>query len=133
VARVLAAEPLDTRFDRPRDFDLTAYWAASSEAYEREAPAVEVTVRLRPGRRGRLAGAIGERAFAGAVRLDVPDPEDWEHWRFTVPWPDEVPGRMLAVGSSLEVLEPPEIRDRVAASAARIVERYRVAGAVGTD
>jgi predicted DNA-binding transcriptional regulator YafY len=133
VARVLAAEPLDTRFERPTDFDLATHWAASSEAYERDAPTVEVTVRLRPGRQGGLEGAIGERAFSTAVRLDVPDPEDWEHWRFTVPWPDEVPGRMLAVGSSIEVLEPPDIRDRVASSAARIVERYRVAGAVGTD
>jgi hypothetical protein len=39
-------------------------------------------------------------------------------------WPDEVPGRMLSVGSSIEVLEPIEIRDRVIATARRIVARY---------
>ena len=50
-----------------------------------------------------------------------------------MPWPDEVPGRMLAVGSSVEVLEPPDIRARVAATAARIVERYRAVEAGETD
>jgi predicted DNA-binding transcriptional regulator YafY len=133
VSRVLAAEPLETRFERPSDFDLASHWAASSEAYERDAPTVEVTVRLRPGRHGGLEGAIGERAYADAQRLDVADPEGWEVWRFTMPWPDEVPGRMLAVGSSVEVLEPPDIRARVAATAARIVERYRAVEADETD
>ena len=133
VSRVLAAEPLEARFERPSDFDLASHWSASSEAYERDAPTVDITVRLRPGRHGGLEGAIGERAFAGATRLDVPDPEDWEHWRFTLPWPDEAPGRMLAVGSGIEVLEPPDVRDRVASTAARIVERYRAVEADGTD
>jgi uncharacterized small protein (DUF1192 family) len=39
----------------------------------------------------------------------------------------------MAVGSSLEVLDPPEIRERIAATAARIVERYRAEDAVGSD
>ena len=129
VSRVLAAEPLDTRFTRPADFDLARFWAASSEAYERDSPSVEVTVRLRPDRRMRLYDAIGQRAMSGAVRLEEADPDGWEHWRFTMLWPDEVPGRLMTVGSGLEVMEPLEIRARVAAAAARIVERYRAVGA----
>jgi hypothetical protein len=39
-------------------------------------------------------------------------------------WPDDVHGQLLAVGSSLEVLEPPEIRARVEATARRVVARY---------
>ena len=78
-------------------------------------------------------GPSASGAYADAERLDVADPEGWEVWRFTMPWPDEVPGRMLAVGSSVEVLEPPDIRARVAATAARIVERYRAVEAGETD
>ena len=129
VSRMLAAEPLETRFTRPADFDLATFWAASSEAYERDSPSVEVTIRLRPDRRMRLYDAIGARAMAGALRLEEADLEGWEHWRFRMLWPDEVPGRLMTVGSGLEVLEPLEIRARVAAAAARIVERYRAVGA----
>ena len=133
VSRVHGAEPLETRFERPAGFDLATFWAASSEAYERDSPSVTVTVRLRPGRYWRLHDAVGDRAMRDAVRLDDADPEDWERWRLVLTWPDEVPGRLMAVGSSLEVLEPPEIRERIAATAARIVERYRAEDAVGSD
>ena len=134
VARVLAAEALDTHIERPADFDLASHWAASSEAYEQAAERVVVTFRLRPGARGRLHDTIGDRGMAAAVRLDEADPEGWERWRVELPWPDEVPGLLMGVGSSLEVLDPPEVRSRIAASAARIVERYRAADEVlGSD
>ena len=68
VSRVLAAEPLDTRSERPADFDLASHWAASSEAYERDAPTVDITVRLRPGRGGVAALPGLARAHAGRRR-----------------------------------------------------------------
>ena len=57
-------------------------------------------------------------------RLDEPDPDWLARLRLDLSWPDEVPGRILAAGSSVEVLEPFEIRERVIATARRIVERY---------
>jgi predicted DNA-binding transcriptional regulator YafY len=40
-------------------------------------------------------------------------------------WPDEVPGRLLAMGADLEVLEPPDIRDRIIEMARAVVGAYR--------
>ena len=128
VSRVLAAEPLESHVERPPDFDLATFWAGSSQAYEASAPTATVTVRVRPDRLFRLYDAIGARGVADAVRLADPDPEDWLRFRLTLPWPDEVAGQLMAAGSGLEVLEPPEIRARIAASAARMVERYRADG-----
>ena len=118
------------RFERPADFDLAAYWAASSAAYERDAPTVVVDVRLRRGpavpdrRRVRRRPGRGVGTCRGRPGgRDGPAPDAQLAGRGA--------GRLLAVGSSLEVLGPPEIRARVAATAARIVERYREAAPVG--
>ncbi|CAN5635331.1 YafY family protein [soil metagenome] len=134
VSRVVAADGLDETFKRPPDFDLAASWAASSDAYERSSPSVQVLARVRESRLGRLHGVIGDRAMSTAVRLnDQPDPDGWVRYRLELPWPDEVPGLLMGVGSGLEVLEPPEIRQRIAAAAARIVKRYRGSEAARGD
>ena len=124
VSRIRGAEALDRRFERPSGFDLAAYWAESSAAYEREAPRAEVVIRIRPERIGWLSEAIGRRAADEAERLEVVDPEGWVHLRLHVEWPDEVAHAMLRLGSGVEVLEPTEVREQVVATAQRILDRY---------
>jgi predicted DNA-binding transcriptional regulator YafY len=109
VARIRGAEALDERFERPQGFDLAAYWAESSAAYEREAPRSEVTIRIRPERMGWLSDAVGKRAADQAERLEVFDPEGWVHLRLRVEWPDE--GRPRDA--------PPRLRRRSARTAGR--------------
>ena len=125
ASRVLDATLLDGRVERPPGFDLAAYWQESSAAYERDVPTVQVTLRTPADREWRIADVFGQSTLAAAERLDEPDRDGWAHLRLTLTWPDEVPGKLLSVGSSLEVLHPPEIRERVLATASRIVERYR--------
>lgn len=125
VARVASARVLDTPAIRPDGFDLTAHWAATSAAYERETPTVEVVVRLRPDRFGRLHDALGDAVMTAAERLDVADPDGWLHLRLRIPWPREVPGRLLAAGSGVEVVEPSDMRAAVVAAAERVIARYR--------
>jgi predicted DNA-binding transcriptional regulator YafY len=124
VSRVVAASRLEERFERPGEFDLAAYWTESSAAYERDAPRLEVVVRVRPDRLGRLNDIIGERAAAAAERLDETDDEGWLRLRLRIDWPLEVPARLLTLGSDLEVLEPAELRSRVVTVARRVLERY---------
>jgi predicted DNA-binding transcriptional regulator YafY len=124
VSRVVAARRLEERFERPGEFDLAAYWTESSAAYERDAPRLEVVVRVRPDRLGWLNDLIGERAAAAAERLDETDEEGWLRLRLRIDWPLEVPARLLALGSDLEVLEPAELRSRVVTLARRVLERY---------
>jgi predicted DNA-binding transcriptional regulator YafY len=124
ISRVRSARPLEQRFTRPEPFDLAAYWAESSAAYEREAPRIEVTIRIRPERMTWLPEAIGARAAGEAVRLDVPDPDGWTHLKVRLDWPDEAAHALLRLGSGAEVLEPAHIRERLVTTAQRIVERY---------
>ena len=129
VSRVVAVEVLDERFERPAHFDLAAFWAESSAAYEREAPRIEVTVRVRPDRLDHLRGAIGTRAVEEADRLDDADPDGWLRLRIRLEWPDEAPALLLAAGASVEVIEPAAVRNRLIRTALRILERYEAAPA----
>jgi len=125
VARVLAVEPRGEPFERPAGFDLASYWAESAAAFERDVPRVDVVVRVRPDRLDRLRSAVGNATVDAAEYLADPDPESWLRLRVRLDWPDEAAGRLLAAGRWVEVLDPPDIRARVADTARAIAERYR--------
>jgi predicted DNA-binding transcriptional regulator YafY len=122
--RIIEATPTGETFERPADFDLAAHWTDSIAAYERSTPRVSITVRIDPRSLGVLADLVGERALRRAERLDEPDADGWYRLRLDVDWPDEVPGRLLAVGGALEILDPPEIRDRAIELARGAIERH---------
>ena len=125
ASRVLDAALLDEKVERPADFDLATYWVESSAAYEQHVPTTAVTVRVPEDRMWKIVDVFGRAALDAAERLDEPDPDGWARLRLILTWPEEVPGKLLQVGSSLEVLEPPELRDQVIATAGRILDRYR--------
>ena len=124
ASRVRDARVLDERFERPASFDLASYWTESSAAYEQAAETVTVDVRLPEASIGRLASAVGGAAIRAASRLEAADGDDRLYLRLTLSWPDEVAGRLLAVGATLEVLAPADMRARVVALARDVVARY---------
>jgi len=124
ISRVRAARRTGERYERPRDFDLGAYWIESSAAYERETPRVEVMLRVHPERVAHLADVVGSGAWNAREDFAGTDHEGWRRVRLRLDWPDEVPGGLLALGEHVEVLEPQEIRERIARRAARVVALY---------
>ncbi len=122
--RILAAEPTGETFTRPAGFELARHWTESIAAYEREAPRIAVTLRVDPRALGLLAEQIGERTLRRAERLDGADAEGWYRLRVSADWPDEVPGKLLAVGDGIEILDPPEVRERALALARSAIERH---------
>ena len=88
-----------------------------------------MTVRADPERLGHLRAAVGSQVVAAATRLLDEDSEGWIRLRLRLDWPEEVPAQLLAAGASIEVLDPPEIRDRLIRIARRVVDRYEVARA----
>lgn len=126
ASRITRIDITDERAERPPDFDLAAFWTESSAAFERDTPQVEVLVRIHPDRLDRLAVGVGQRAVASAERLGGPGPDGRIELRLRLQWPDEAPAMLLAAGSSVEVLEPGEIRDAMVGIARRVIERYEV-------
>jgi predicted DNA-binding transcriptional regulator YafY len=124
VSRITQAVVGEATVRRPPDFDLPAYWAESTSTYERDAPRITVTLRIDPAVIGVLADVVGGKAVRGAERLPVDDPEGWVHLRVTADWPEEVPGRLIGLGSRAEILDPPEVRERAIRLARRMLERH---------
>jgi len=115
VSRIEDAEALDERFERPPDFDLAAYWAASTAAYERDVPRMEAVVRVDPAQLGLLDTLVGGTTLHQAEQLpDGGDPEGWMRLRLEIDWPEDAAARLVGMGGALEVVEPAELRDRVA-------------------
>jgi predicted DNA-binding transcriptional regulator YafY len=124
VSRVVSAQVLDETFERPARFDLPSWWAESSSAYEREAPRIEIEVRLRDDGLAKLADEFGNRAVRDARRLGEPDADGWQRLRLSVDWPAEAAGRMLRLVPDVEVLQPATLRDEIVGLARQALARY---------
>src|SRR6188508_155176 len=124
VSRISSAVASEEVVPRPQEFDLAAYWDESITAYERDAPRIAITLRIDPSVLGVLADAVGGQAVRQAERIPADDPEGWVHLRVTADWPEEVPGRLIMLGSRAEILDPPEVRERAILLARRMLERH---------
>lgn len=123
-SRIVRARRLGERFDRPGGFDLASFWTEASAAYERDAPRVTITLRIRPNRMDWLMEAIGPHAVQAAEILDEPDPEGWTRLRVRLEWPQSAAAALVRVGGDCEVLEPVELREGIVRHASRVLERY---------
>jgi predicted DNA-binding transcriptional regulator YafY len=130
VARITSLDVTRERFERRDDFDLAAFWAESTAAFEQAIRRVEVTLRVRPGHEHRITGVLGTATGATAKTLLEPDPQGWVRLRVSFEPPDEAHFRLLGLGAVVEVLGPPEVRDRLAAEAADVLRHYRPGGSV---
>jgi len=126
VSRIRSLELREERFERPAGFDLAAYWLESSAAWERDVPRLQVDVRVDPERLDALADLIGGEVLSAAERLGEDDPDGWARLRLRLTYPHDAPGRLLGLGAHLEVLDPPDVRQRVVALARGVLARHEV-------
>jgi predicted DNA-binding transcriptional regulator YafY len=125
LSRVTAARLLDESFERPAGFDLASHWTESIAAYERDVPRIEVTVRVAPDRITELGDLVGHQSLAAAERLDETDRQGWSRLRLRLDWSaHEAAQRLLGMGDGLEVLAPPEVRNRLIELAHGVLERH---------
>ncbi|MFJ4630212.1 helix-turn-helix transcriptional regulator [Streptomyces sp. NPDC088847] len=121
ILELTTADPTSTgaadsveEFVRPEDFDLAAYWTAHQRDFHDRLYRGEAVVRLAPG--VTLARAVpvnGRTESDGWTLMSVPI-ESVEHAH----------GEFLRLGTEIEVLAPPELRDRIARTVAQLAERY---------
>ena len=124
ASRIQSLELGDQRFERPHGFDLASYWLESSAAWERDVPRLAVDVRVDPAYIDQLVDQIGAEAYGAAEPLDGTDPDGWTRLRLRLTYPQDAPGRLLGLGSHLEVLGPDETRQRVVALARGVLARH---------
>jgi len=102
---------------RPRQgFDLQTYWEKARQSFEAQTKPFALTLRVSPSARHALAHAPvvrEEEDGSAVVRVDVESPA-------------EAVAYALARGAGVTVLDPPEVRAAVAASARAIAGLYMV-------
>lgn len=127
VDRVTGVEVGAETFDRDAGFDLVGYWRAGAEAFLREMLAERVTVRLSPAGLRALRYAVAARfAYDEAVTgAGEPDGQGWVVTRLPVESVEVAYHMLLALGPEVEVLDPSQLRARMAAAAERLAARYR--------
>lgn len=125
LSRVDAVAPTEHRFTRPPGFDLAAAWAERRRAFLDAMPEAFVTVRVAPAAEPLLA-LLDE----AAPDLPLPDDVDrddhgWARLRLRFERTDEEAVRhLLRLGAGVEVLDPPELRARAAATAHALAALY---------
>jgi predicted DNA-binding transcriptional regulator YafY len=126
VANVQALSVGDETFERPVDFDLAAWWQASLQRFERELrPEVAVIRATAEGRR-RLAeqGRYAAQAVAAAVPEKPAGPQRWARVKLPIESVDQAARLVMSLAPEAEAVEPPALRERVAAWATELVRRH---------
>lgn len=125
VGRVLSAELLAARFERPAGFDLADHWRRSARRLEDMRLQGEALLRLSPAGLALLPakfGAEGRRAAEGAGE---PDEEGWVTVTLPVEAPKVAVHDVLGLGAETEVLGPAPLRAAVAEAVAALASRYQ--------
>jgi predicted DNA-binding transcriptional regulator YafY len=111
VSRFASVRMREEGFERPEGFDLAAYWDESSRAFEASRRRIEIKIRA-----------------SDLVRRFLPQDARGEAGVFIVGFEslEEAFRELLKFGPDAEVLEPAELRQRIAANALEVASLYDV-------
>lgn len=121
ASRVVEARVLEEPCARPEGFDLAEFWEQSGERFRAALPRFYATLRAHPSVVPRLPFA---GRFARIERTEGPDDEGWMRVtiRFQFDW--EAVEYALSFGPRVEIMEPPELREKVVRLAESVIEFY---------
>jgi predicted DNA-binding transcriptional regulator YafY len=124
LSRIDMVELLDHRVERPPDFDLAAAWTELRDAFLDSIPEYFVTVRVAPSAEPLLA-LLEEGRPELPLPTDVErDEHGWARLRVRFERPDRAARQLLRLGADVEVLDPPQLRERMADVAVGLLALY---------
>ncbi|MFD3746860.1 helix-turn-helix transcriptional regulator [Nocardia sp. NPDC058633] len=125
ASRIATAEPTGESFTRPADFDLATHWQDGAEQFARSILRVRAHCRICTDQLNLLR--LMNDAAAVREALDSLQPADADGWAdITIPGESHeiLAHALLPLGDHVEVLDPPELRAIMAATAASMFARY---------
>jgi predicted DNA-binding transcriptional regulator YafY len=128
VSRVHAAAASAESFERPAGFDLETFWADYQRGYAERVYSESALVRLSPAGRELLflVGTIAARR--ARAEFGEPDADGWAQTRIPIESVRHGHHALMQLGEHVDVLEPAELRESIAASARALVARYSDGG-----
>lgn len=130
VGRIRSCTVRDEQFGRPEGFDLAAWWARSSAAFDASLLRVACVVRLSPTGIRHLGRVVGTAAADEALaRPSEPDQDGWRTLRVRGESEEVLADQLLGLADQVEVLEPRSLRRRLHELGRGIAARHRPDGA----
>ena len=123
VGRITGPVVCDELSDRPADFDLATWWAASMAEFDRSLLRFSCRIRLSPNGWRRLPDAVGVEA--SRVVPGPPDSAGWMDVELRLESPEVALSQLIGLGADVEVLEPLSLRDAVCAVTEQMAARHR--------
>ncbi len=124
ISRVLDLIVTEEHFDWPRDFDLAAYWSENTRRLELELYPNRTTIRLSPWGLKEIEHMAPPYVRANLELLGEPDALGWHTARLPVAHERMAVSEFLKLGTEVEVLDPPELREAMRRAAHALTERY---------
>jgi predicted DNA-binding transcriptional regulator YafY len=122
LSNILALQDTGDAFKRPKDFDLAAYWQASTRRFEAELYRGSAVVRATE-RGCKLLRGISA-ALADAVDAAGPSRAAWRELTIPIESVEHAAGQLLRLGADVQVLEPAALRQRIGDTAAAMAALY---------
>jgi len=124
LSNILALVATGESFERPDGFDLPAYWVASTAQFEKDVYAGMARVRASEKGRQRLKNISATvKAAVEHARLE-PDAEGWATLSIPIEEVGWASREMIRIGAEIEVLEPPDLRSRMAEETRKMAGFY---------
>lgn len=120
VSRIFDVGQTDQLSVRPPDFDLVTYWQQSMTEFVASLPTYPTVLRIAPG----LLPRLQAWRFARIDRVEPPDNAGWIQVQISFEIVEEACEYVLGCGTQAEVIDPPELRERVIQLAHDVVQFY---------
>jgi predicted DNA-binding transcriptional regulator YafY len=126
VSRIQDAALTDSVFQRPKDFDLRAFWQEWCRRLEEGHSRYDVTLTVLPTHTTLLVETFGE----GMYHLITQESDLLSNGRLrlTIPFssPEDACRKLLGLGTAVTILHPPELRQHLLETAYAVVEAYNL-------
>lgn len=126
VSRVRGARLSEEEATRPEGFDLAQFWAGSVARFKTEMPRFFATLRAH---KSVVPVLYYAGRFSRVEEASEPDAEGWATVKMRFQFEEDACGLALGFGTKVELLEPVELRAKVAEMAASVAEFYKGRGA----
>lgn len=124
ISRILSTELLDETFERPKAFDLSAFWQQWCAQSEQDRPSYEVRARVAPALAKRLPTLLQENHPDLLTTPPARTEAEWPTMTLHFESFETARTRLLGFGGAIEVLEPLALRKSLADFAYQIHRLY---------
>jgi predicted DNA-binding transcriptional regulator YafY len=131
LSNILALAVAEDGFQRPKEFDLAAWWLASTRRFESELYQGSATLRVSPAGLKQLRTLGAALADAADASTGRPDARGWRRVAIPIESVPHAAGLVMRLGADAEVVEPAELRQALLERLDAIAAVYRRKGRAG--